>query len=162
MTDYLTPTAALHQVEYTSLALANVYGPRQDPHGEAGVVSIFAGKLLSGEPLHDLRRRRADPGLRVRRRRRRRDSCVPPTGASGLLCNIGTGVETSVNELYRVDGEGDRVRATGRTTPRPGRRAGAVLPRRHPGAGIHLGWEPFTDLATGSRAVMDWERGRIE
>ena len=54
------------------LALANVYGPRQDPHGEAGVVAIFAGHLLAGEPLHGVRRRRADPRLRVRRRRGRR------------------------------------------------------------------------------------------
>ena len=40
----------LHNLEYTALALANVYGPRQDPHGEAGVVAIFAGRLLAGEP----------------------------------------------------------------------------------------------------------------
>src|SRR5690606_29939527 len=49
-TDYLAAYRALHHLEYTSLALANVYGPRQDPHGEAGVVSIFAGKLLRGQP----------------------------------------------------------------------------------------------------------------
>ena len=50
VTDYLTAYRELHQLEFTSLALANVYGPRQDPHGEAGVVSIFAGRLLAGEP----------------------------------------------------------------------------------------------------------------
>ena len=42
-----TTTAQLRGLEYTVLALANVYGPRQDPHGEAGVVAIFAGKLLA-------------------------------------------------------------------------------------------------------------------
>ncbi|MET0826291.1 MAG: NAD-dependent epimerase/dehydratase family protein, partial [Acidimicrobiales bacterium] len=49
-TDYLRAYRAVHGVDWTSLALANVYGPRQDPHGEAGVVAIFAGLLLSGSP----------------------------------------------------------------------------------------------------------------
>ena len=44
--DYLYYYRQVRGLEYTALALANVYGPRQDPHGEAGVVSIFAGKLL--------------------------------------------------------------------------------------------------------------------
>ena len=48
--DYLHYYRELHGLEYTALALANVYGPRQDPHGEAGVVAIFAGLLLAGEP----------------------------------------------------------------------------------------------------------------
>ena len=48
--DYLYAYRELHGLEFTALALANVYGPRQDPHGEAGVVAIFAGRLLAGEP----------------------------------------------------------------------------------------------------------------
>ncbi len=59
--DYLMAYRELHGLEFTALALANVYGPRQDPHGEAGVVAIFAGRLLDGAAVHDLRRRRADP-----------------------------------------------------------------------------------------------------
>ena len=47
--DYLAAYRELHGLEFTALALANVYGPRQDPHGEAGVVAIFAGRLLAGE-----------------------------------------------------------------------------------------------------------------
>ena len=50
VTDYLHVYRELHAIEFTSLALANVYGPRQDPHGEAGVVAIFAGLLLAGKP----------------------------------------------------------------------------------------------------------------
>ena len=46
---YLHYFKEIHGLDYTVLALANVYGPRQDPHGEAGVVAIFAGKLLAGE-----------------------------------------------------------------------------------------------------------------
>ncbi len=48
--DYLHVYRELYGLEYTALALANVYGPRQDLHGEAGVVAIFAGRLLAGEP----------------------------------------------------------------------------------------------------------------
>jgi UDP-glucose 4-epimerase len=47
--DYLYYYRTIRGLEYTALAMANVYGPRQDPHGEAGVVSIFAGKLLGHE-----------------------------------------------------------------------------------------------------------------
>ena len=72
VTDYLHVYRELHSIEFTSLAMANIYGPRQDPHGEAGVVAIFAGPAARGEAVHDLRRRRADARLRVRRRRRRR------------------------------------------------------------------------------------------
>src|SRR5690606_11318805 len=49
VTDYLNVYRELHAVEFTSLAMANIYGPRQDPHGEAGVVAIFAGLMLQGK-----------------------------------------------------------------------------------------------------------------
>ena len=49
--DYLVAYRELHALEFCALALANVYGPRQDPHGEAGVVAIFAERLLRGEPV---------------------------------------------------------------------------------------------------------------
>ena len=53
--DYLVAYRELHSLEFVALALANVYGPRQDPHGEAGVVSIFAERILRGQPVTDLR-----------------------------------------------------------------------------------------------------------
>src|SRR5215217_6764384 len=49
--DYLASFAELHGLEPVSLRLGNVYGPRQDPHGEAGVVAIFCNRLLAGEPV---------------------------------------------------------------------------------------------------------------
>jgi len=49
--DYLVAYRELHALEFSALALANVYGPRQDPHGEAGVVAIFAQRLLASEPV---------------------------------------------------------------------------------------------------------------
>ncbi|HXW77892.1 MAG TPA: NAD-dependent epimerase/dehydratase family protein, partial [Acidimicrobiales bacterium] len=97
--DYLYAYRELHGLEFTALALANVYGPRQDLRGEAGVVAIFAGRLLSGEPcliFGDGKQTRdfvfVDDVVDAFSRAGER--------GSGLLCNIGTGVETSVNDLY--------------------------------------------------------------
>ena len=155
-TDYLHAYRELHQLEYTSLALANVYGPRQDPHGEAGVVAIFAGKLLAGERcrifgtgeatrdyvyVDDV----ADAFVRAAER------------GSGLLCNIGTGTETSVNQLYRAMADGAGVADDPEYAPaRPGELDRSCLDAGR--AKLHLGWEPFTDLRTGTAAVIDWFR----
>ena len=70
--DYLHYYREIQGLEHTVLALANVYGPRQDPHGEAGVVVDLRRHAARRAVAHDLRRRQADPRLRVRRRRRRR------------------------------------------------------------------------------------------
>jgi UDP-glucose 4-epimerase len=101
VSDYLYAYRELHNLEFTSLALANVYGPRQDPHGEAGVVAIFAGRLLAGKPCTvygDGRQTRdfvyvddvVDAFARAAER------------GGGLVLNVGTGSETSVNRLYEA------------------------------------------------------------
>ncbi|MFZ4668582.1 MAG: NAD-dependent epimerase/dehydratase family protein [Microthrixaceae bacterium] len=160
VTDYLHAYRELHQLEYTSLALANVYGPRQDPHGEAGVVAIFAGRLLSGErctifgdggqtrdyvfvdDVVDAFFRAADRG-------------------SGLLCNIGTGAETSVNDLYAAMALNAGVATEAEHAPaRAGELARSCLDATR--AKLHLGWEPFTQLPEGTAAVIDWFRGPSE
>ncbi|MGQ0433565.1 MAG: NAD-dependent epimerase/dehydratase family protein [Microthrixaceae bacterium] len=157
VTDYLNVYRELHALEFTSLAMANIYGPRQDPHGEAGVVAIFAGLLLKGQPctiFGDGNQTRdfvyvddaVDAFVRAADR------------GSGLLCNIGTGVETSVNELYAA-----MAASAGVTEPptygaaRPGELARSALdPAR---AGMHLGWEPWTSLVDGVGEVLSWFRG---
>src|SRR6202040_1466727 len=96
--DYLVAYRELHALEFSALALANVYGPRQDPHGEAGVVAIFARRLVRREPVTifgDGEQTRdfvfvdavVDGFVRA------------ATRGGGLVCNLGTGCETSVNEL---------------------------------------------------------------
>ena len=131
--DYLYVYRELHQLEFTALALANVYGPRQDPHGEAGVVAIFAGRLLAGEPctiFGDGEQTRdyvyvddvVDAFVRAADR------------GSGLLLNVGTGVETSVNELY---GTMARVAGVDRAASLAPPRGGAV-PRSAPVSYTHL------------------------
>ena len=118
-----TPTASCTASSSRALALANVYGPRQDPHGEAGVVAIFAGQLLAASRAR-LRRRRADPRLRVRRRRRRRLRAGRRPRAAACCCNIGTGVETSVNmQLYETMAKRGGRHGAAASGPRPRRRA---------------------------------------
>lgn len=157
VTDYLHVYRELHSIEFTSLAMANVYGPRQDPHGEAGVVAIFAGLLLDGKPctvFGDGEQTRdfvyvddaVDAFVRAADR------------GSGLLCNIGTGVETSVNELHDAMADAAGVDAPAVHVPaRPGEPARSALdPAR---AKLHLGWEPWTDLSTGVAEVLRWFQG---
>jgi UDP-glucose 4-epimerase len=156
--DYLTAYRELHNLEFTALALANVYGPRQDPHGEAGVVAIFAGRLLAGQPgtiYGDGRQTRdfvfvddvVDAFVRAADR------------GGGLVLNIGTGVETSVNELYAVMVTHAGLDHSAKRAPaRPGELQRSCL---DPGrAAIHLGWKPWTSVQEGIGAVLDWFQGQ--
>jgi UDP-glucose 4-epimerase len=152
--DYLHYYREIHGLEYSALALANVYGPRQDPHGEAGVVSIFAGKLFGrerptifgdGEQTRDF--------VYV-------DDVVDAfwrasEKGGGLLMNIGTGVETSVQQLFDVMAKHTGFKEPARYAPsRAGElRRSALDPGR---ALIHLGWKPWTSLDEGLGRTLEW------
>ena len=155
---YLEAFRVLHGLDYTALALANVYGPRQDPHGEAGVVAIFAGRLLAGEActvfgtgeqtrdfvyvddVVDAFARAADT-------------------APGLLLNIGTGEETSVNRLYRAMADAAGVEAEPvMAEARAGELDRSALDRAK--ATTELGWTPQVSLDDGVARVLDWFRTR--
>jgi UDP-glucose 4-epimerase len=151
--DYLVAYRALHSLEFCALALANVYGPRQNPHGEAGVVAIFADRLLRNEPITIF-----GDGTQTR------DFVYVDDvvdafvrGASrggGLTCNIGTGDETSVNELYTTMAEQAGVEPSVVMEPlRPGELLRSSLDVER--ASIQLGWRPWTPLADGTRAVLE-------
>jgi UDP-glucose 4-epimerase len=154
--DYLFAYREVHGLEYAALALANVYGPRQDSHGEAGVVAIFAGRLLTGEPCliyGDGKQTRdfvfVDDVVDAFSRAAER--------GSGLLCNIGTGIETSVNDLYTALAHNAGVTQPPIYAPaRPGELQRSCL---DPGrAAMHLGWKPWTSVSVGTAAVLDWWR----
>ncbi|HVX21551.1 MAG TPA: NAD-dependent epimerase/dehydratase family protein [Acidimicrobiales bacterium] len=158
--DYLVAYRELHSLEFCALALANVYGPRQDPHGEAGVVAIFAQHLVDGEPVTifgDGEQTRdfvyvddvVDGFVRA------------ATRGGGLVCNIGTGRETSVNGLYRAMAAEAGVDAEPRYAPlRPGEVLRSSLDVER--ARIQLGWTPWTELGDGARAVLDFVRRRTD
>jgi len=144
--DYLAFYERYRGVASTSLALANVYGPRQDPHGEAGVVSIFASKMLAGETptiFGDGNQTRdyvfVDDAVHAFALAAERD---------GRVVNVGTGVEMSVNGLWRL--LADITGFTGEPATGPA----------HPGdlrrnvldpslAASVLGWRPWTHLEDG-------------
>ena len=154
--DYLVAYRELHSLEFCALALGNVYGPRQDPHGEAGVVAIFAQRIVDrqsvtifgdGEQTRDFVYVDDVVDAFVR----------AATRGGGLVCNIGTGRETSVNELLAamVDQSGNEVTSV-QAPPRPGelRRSSLDVER----AAIQLGWRSWTELADGTRAVLEFVR----
>jgi UDP-glucose 4-epimerase len=156
--DYLNVYRQLHGLEFTALALSNVYGPRQDPHGEAGVVAIFAGRLLADEVCTvygDGEQTRdyvyvddvVDAFVRA------------ATRGGGLLLNVGTGVETSVNQLYAAMATGAGVDRPAAYAPmRAGELVRSALdPAR---AAIHLGWRPWTDLGQGIGHTLEWFKQR--
>jgi UDP-glucose 4-epimerase len=158
--DYLVAYRQLHALEFSALAMANVYGPRQDPHGEAGVVAIFAEKLLRAEPITvygDGDQTRdfvyvddvVDAFVRA------------ATRGGGLICNIGTGEETSVNQLLRTMSEQAGVKP--KKVVKAPLRAGEVLRSSLDieRASIQLGWRPWTGLADGTGAVLDFVRQQI-
>lgn len=154
--DYLHAYRELHDLEYTALALANIYGPRQNPHGEAGVVAIFSGRLIDGEPCTIF-----GDGT-MTRDYTFVDDVVDAFARStergdGLLLNIGTGVETSVRGLYETIAHyaGSDAEPT-YAAERPGElRRSALDPGR---AGVHLGWKPWTSIESGIGQTVDWFR----
>jgi UDP-glucose 4-epimerase len=94
--EYLGTYNRLHGSRHVALRFGNVYGPRQDPHGEAGVVAIFFGRLARGEPL-----RIFGDGRQTRDYVYVSDVVAATLAAQGHagVFNVGTGVETSVVEL---------------------------------------------------------------
>ena len=153
---YLRVYEALYGLSWTELALANVYGARQDPHGEAGVVAIFAGRLLAGEPCTVY-----GTGGQTRDFVFVDDVVEAFIAAAdtgdGCLFNIGTGVESSVNDLYStmastIGGPSE----PGRAPARHGELERSALDPGH--AAQVLGWRPTTDLAEGVRRTIDWFR----
>jgi len=157
-------------LEYTALRYANVYGPRQIPHGEAGVVAIFMDNLLAGKPstLYSF----DDEPLGMTR-----DYCYVGDVASANVAalssgineafNIGTGVPTRTLELFDVIFEAikkknpaiDPSLATpGRAMARPGDLKRSCL--RVEKAGKKLGWQAETGLACGMEKTLDWRTAR--
>ncbi|MGH3664574.1 MAG: NAD-dependent epimerase/dehydratase family protein [Egibacteraceae bacterium] len=155
--EYLHTYAALYGIRWTSLALANVYGRRQDPGGEAGVVSIVSSRMLADQPVTIY-----GDGEQTRDYVFVDDvvhAFVLAMGAGdGLRCNIGTGQQTSVNELFRqlarITGYGG---APHHAEERPGELRVSALDARL--AAAELGWKPWTKLGEGLVETVDWLRG---
>jgi nucleoside-diphosphate-sugar epimerase len=155
MIDYLRSTQALHGITTTSLALGNVYGPRQDPHGEAGVIAIFSQLFLSGQPVTIY-----GTGQQTRDYVYVDDVvsafiAASSAGSVGHLINVGTGIETSVNDLVR-EFEALTVSPVPpvHAPSRPGELDRSALDIKL--ARSTLGWEPAVDLKAGLALTYEW------
>ncbi|MFN0093641.1 MAG: NAD-dependent epimerase/dehydratase family protein [Dehalococcoidia bacterium] len=154
---YVDLYARQHGLRATILRYANAYGPRQDPRGEAGVIAIFTGLMIAGQPctidgdgeqqkdyvyVADLARANVD-ALRV---------------GDGLAINLGTGRGISVNEIHRA-----LSTATGSALPakfgppRPGDVRNIWLESFL--AERVLGWRPEVEFDEGIAATVAWARG---
>lgn len=151
---YLRFFRANRDLDFTALRYGNVYGPRQDPNGEAGVISIFIGKFLAREPVRiywDGEQTRdyvfVSDVARV--------NLAALERGSGQCYVIGTGVKTSVNQIYRtlVGVAGYEVPVE-RAPQRPGDARDAQFDAAL--ANAELGWSPATPLADGIRATYEY------
>jgi UDP-glucose 4-epimerase len=145
-------------LDFTALRYANIYGPRQDPNGEAGVIAIFAGKFLAktgvridwdGEQTRDY----------VYVRDIARCNVLALERGSGGCYVIGTGKRTSVNQIYETLVEISGFRAPiERAEKRPGdvrdAQFSSALAKRE------LEWEPHVALIDGMRMTYDYFRER--
>ncbi len=153
---YLYCYRAQHGLGYLALRYANVYGPRQDPHGEAGVVAIFCRRLLSGEqPVIN------GDGLQTRDYVFvgdvvRANLAAIESAACGHV-NIGTGRQCDVNTLLRLVAERVGVEAVEvHGPPRPGDQRTSALDASR--ARSLLGWEPLVPLEQGLEETVAWFR----
>jgi UDP-glucose 4-epimerase len=155
--EYLATWNRLYGTAHVSLRFGNVYGPRQEPHGEAGVVAIFMGILRDGGAARiygDGRQTRdyVYVGDVVR-------AVLAAIGRDGAVYNVGTGVETSVLELYDAIQEAAGVRrAAEHAEPRAGELQRSVLDISL--AARELAWAPEHTLADGLRETWRWMEER--
>ncbi len=141
---------------YVILRYANVYGPRQDIKGEAGVVAIFAGAMIADRPTHI-----TGDGAQVRdfvyvEDIARANVLAVATDVSGVY-NLGTGQPTEINTIYRLLADLTGYRRRPAFLPRP---AGEVRATwlDSTKAGQELGWEAEIDLRDGLRRTVEWVR----
>ena len=158
---YLAYYGRLHGMEHVSLRFGNVYGPRQDPHGEAGVVAIFCNRILEGKPLTIF-----GDGLQTRDYVYVGDVAravflgatteLPPAErVDARAFNVGTGTGTSVIDLARLLQAAAGSDAEIIFAPRrPGEQQESFLDAAK--ARAILGWEPKVTLAEGLAKTFAW------
>jgi UDP-glucose 4-epimerase len=163
---YLAYYKHQYGLDYTVLRYANIYGPRQIPHGEAGVIAIFMDNLLKGEHSILYHFSKDEEGMI-------RDYCyvadVVKANLSALVrdgggvINIGTGVGTKTLALYRIifeafkevrRGVSEELATPLRQVARPGDLTRSCLVVEK--ARSSLGWVPETDLKEGIRKTLGW------
>lgn len=157
---YLRSYRLLHDMDYAALRYSNVYGPRQDPHGEAGVVAIFSNRIIKGEPLTvfgdgEQTRDYVYVGDVVSANMLVSEVELDAgTGLDDRGFNVGTGRETSVNGLAEL-----LMKASGRDVPieRAAARPGELEWNSLSSDKLkRLGWEAAVELGDGLGRTYRW------
>ena len=153
---YLRTFHALNGLSFAALRYANVYGPRQDPHGEAGVVAIFSQRLLAGETA----------SINGDGKQTRDFVYVGDVAEANLLAlkseavgsfNVGTGVETDINRIFEII-----KRLSGSSQP-PEHAPAKAGEQRRSAVDVSkianvMGWRPRTSLEEGLRETVRYFR----
>ena len=156
---YLRFYRAQHGLDFTAFRYGNVYGPRQDPSGEAGVIAIFIARFLAHQSVKIF-----GDGMQTRDYVYVGDladlNLLGLDGGGGECFCIGTNRRTSVNEIHAA-----LSRVTGFTAPVEylAKRAGDVRDAQiDPGLAQRvLGWRPKTTLLDGMQSTVDYFRDRL-
>lgn len=151
---YLYMYKEMYGLDYSVIRYPNVYGPRQDPHGEAGVVAIFTGQMLKGQPVVV-----NGTGEQVRDfvyvGDCARANVLLLNQGGGKVFNLGYGIGTSINQIFdglkAVTGYPDEVRYG---PAKPGETFKIYLDATR--AKEELGWQPTVDLHTGLTKTVDY------
>ena len=145
-------------IDYLALRYANVYGPRQDPHGEAGVVAIFCGRVVEGKQAAIFGSGEQSRDFVFVEDVARANLAALTSTATGAI-NIGTGVETTINRLYAELAAVAGIRSDPVHAPaKPGEQMRSVIsPARAQQA---LGWRPQAALRAGLDKTLRYFRER--
>lgn len=156
---YLRFFHQIHDLPYVVLRYANVYGPRQNAHGEAGVIAIFLTRMLEGTA----------PTINGDGLQTRDYVYVGDVAHANVLAldseltegtfHVGTGVETSVNDIFRMlNWQFGKTFEESHGPAKPGETMASALNARQ--ARERLGWEPKVALAEGLVATATWFKAR--
>ena len=147
-----------YNMKYVLLRYANVYGPRQSPHGEAGVVAIFASRLLAGQvPVINGDGKQTRDYVYVHDVVKANVAALQY--AHSDYFNIGTGVETDVNELFQILNRATGGRAREEHGPaKAGEQLRSVLEAGK--AKRLLSWQPATPVGEGLAETVRWFQNR--
>jgi UDP-glucose 4-epimerase len=147
---------AEYGLPFVAFRYANVYGPRQDPHGEAGVVAIFSGKMLRGEPVTVNGDGKQTRDYVFVGDVARMSALALETEATGPV-NIGTGIETDVNQLAALVLDVSKSKSEVRHGPaKSGEQKRSVVDIRR--AAADFGWRPEVSLRDGLAKTVEFFR----
>jgi UDP-glucose 4-epimerase len=157
---YLRYYRHVHDIEFVALRYANVYGPRQNAQGDAGVVAIFSNMMLQGEqPTINGSGTQTRDYVFVKDVVKANLEAIKHDG-SGIF-NIGTSKETTVNELFEYIRTAAGVDVAPQRGPaKPGEQERSVLSFER--AKDELGWAPSLDIRDGVQETVRWFASRLD